>query len=282
MAYYSSSRGIEFLNKNTQFKWCTIHPSQLSSNMCAAAIAPQWVSNENYCALNSFRYVPESHRFIHQPRIFNKYLVNGKELIKFLPAVQYDLKGITINLPPIIQRRSGILTLIEGSIALEGSLLLREINGVNLTFSNSGQLNATFQKTRDDFISSFKIINHLDGSHPTLTIGSSLTDKLLMTSTNISMTPENADTLIILCSYNPQELASSYFLNSEKNLILETNMGYKFKGKLTFIHSGTGHHLLRTSAVIGGSLLAAAAIIFIIPTSGASLIGATVVAGLGL
>lgn len=278
MDYYASSRGIEFLNKNTKFKWCTIHPSQLNTNICAAVIAPPWANN-NYCALNSFKYVPESHRFIHQPNTFAKFLTHEGKMVKFIPAVQYDLKGITVNLPPIIYTRGISTMLLEGSISLEGNLLLRQINGVNLTISNSGQISAIFQKTKDDFIASFKMKNYLENPCPTLTIGNSLVDNLLLTSTNISVTPENANTLSVICSYNPQEFSKNYFLNSEKSLILETNIGYEFKGKMTMNHSPTTHHWLKSSAIIGGSLLGVAAIIFIIPTSGASLIGATMAAG---
>ncbi|MBS0351217.1 MAG: hypothetical protein JSR33_08550 [Proteobacteria bacterium] len=123
--YYPSTRGIEFLNTVTKFKWCTVHPSQLNSNMCVATVVPPWAHNENYCALNSFSYAPESKRFIHQPSTFNKSLVKSGKIIKFLPAVRYDLKGMTVNLPTYIQYLGNNIIQIEGSVALRWQFSLK-------------------------------------------------------------------------------------------------------------------------------------------------------------
>lgn len=254
--YCSPSKGSNLLTKNTNIEWRSIQ--NLYPNICVATILP---SNSHYSdrypVLNQTVYVPKrSGSLISSPDRLYKYLHNSSQkALKVMPSVKYNLKGVKISMLKSIPRPDG-LWVIEGAASLTGEILVKPTAGRNpLALSvndKSGRITlAGAAQVKNDFITSLKIDACILEGKSSLTIGSSFTDKMLMTATSIQLIPESPYSIKIIATFVPKycEVVTRF------GLTLETQIGYEFSGKATRYSSPSTPHHLSTSFLAGSALI---------------------------
>ena len=291
--YCRPVHGIQLLNKNTNASWRTIPPALFHFDESIVTILPYKPGYYNLCPIIAQPgYLPIQAAGYCSPantptRLLQYLQTAGKQALLIMPSVKYDLDGIKLTMAESIQRLEGIWV-VEGVVSLNGDIIVKPSNGLNITSlsANNGTGRVTLinsEQARKDFISSLKIGSFLGTGKPSLTIGSSLTDKILMTSTSIQLNPENANSFKITAVFTPhyQEIQSRY------GLTLEIQMGYEFSGKATLYPSlptpsksiSVTHGSISKTEIISGVVIGGGVIIFCVFAAPACMAISTGIAG---
>lgn len=275
--------GVCLLDQHTNYSWCPIHPLQLLPNVCTTTIIPNNPSlASRFPILSQYHYTPRGVPFTNQVERFYQYLKNKHhDYLQAIPAIKYELNDIELKPKPLTFATPRGTMIVEGAAGIEGELVVKPKNmNPNLIISANDIRHFSMQANtaKDNFITSFKIESFNPDKH-TLTIGSSLSNSFTLTSTNIKLTIENANTIEIQASYTPDGAVQEINMNGYP-FTLEIHMSYNFSGKAT-IYPNTNvapaqstHHWARDALLIlGGGAIIIGSVILALPSGGSSLLG---------
>lgn len=290
-AYCLPQNGEKLLKVCTLHEWSALPLDYAPPNTCAVSLVPKEKPYQPLPLSSQYLYVPKKQPVIYQPERLLSYLNFDKnKLLQAMPAFKYDLDGIEMALPPKVffDRATRMMTLVEGSIALSGDLIIKSNNSIsNLTVatSNLKQFSFNAKLACERFLSSLKIAGcNIEGT-PSLSIGSSITDKFLMTATSVNA-DFSGNSATITATYNPpNSMIEMAWL--ESGLTLEIQMGYQFTGKSSTYPTSPLHPPImdhtpsKAYITAGAGVIVAGLLILFLPVTAVTVIGAGAVTTLG-
>lgn len=263
--YCPTQKGIELLNKATHTRWQAFEPNQIASNMCVATILPSKTEIAHlHPILDQPGYTPIGFNPApSKPELLVDYLrTTGQHALTILPSVKYDLDGVEVSMKNALAAQNGIW-LIEGSVKLNGEMVIKPTEGLNYLRYSINARNYRFyleesNRLKNEFLTSLKPTGFVLIGKPMLTIGSTFSDKISMISNSVQLTLESplSSKIVADMSINHYEIRTSF------NMTLEIHISCQFLGKGTFYpapptgqyKSQPATHSLKTEIVWGAGI----------------------------
>lgn len=273
---------LKLLHQYTKTPWCTIPTHKIQPKQCLIHWQKTPISHTKPVYLTPKHAPP----IYHPKKLLSYFNSPAQNALSLLPAIKYDLNNTSITLmDEDVYTPTGIWRL-SGTMGLIGNIIIKAIhrkNNITISVNTIKQINMNAQIAKDQFIRTLKVKASMKDGAPIISLGSSISDKINMTSvsSNVQLDPvSNAITFKASC--NPS--MPIRIPNRALGVILEIQLGYCFTGKgqfqptdMTTVNSQanlaqisqSGHH---TGEILIGGGIMLGAILLTIFTGGTDLL----------